>query len=224
MDFCHALNLVSASSTRVDQGHTRRSEWRVRHPTARMLLPQPLPLSTRWPVLGFPVDDMAVPLGGTGRARQVWDVLRVGGDPFSSSGSLGKKARRALEASFTPPNYREMRSTTSACGTHKLLIELEKGEAVETVIIPTPASAKSEGFSTLCVSSQVGCRQACSFCATGTMGLLRSLGPEEILAQVHAAFAASIGHGMPPIRNVVNGPTAAGPGDRCADPFCRRVR
>ena len=58
-------------------------------------------------------------------------------------------------------------------------------------------------FSTLCVSSQVGCRQACSFCATGTMGLLRSLKGEEILAQVHAAMAAVKRHDMPPLRNVV---------------------
>lgn len=154
------------------------------------------------PLLALPFDDIAVPLGGKGRARQVWDILRRGDDPFSDD-SLGKKARAALTASFTPPGYRKLRSTTSQCGTLKLLIELDKGEAVETVIIPTAKSAKSEGFSTLCVSSQVGCRQACTFCATGTMGLLRSLGPEEILSQIHAAVAAATSAGMPEIRNVV---------------------
>jgi hypothetical protein len=41
------------------------------------------------------------------------------------------------------------------------------------------------------------------FCATGTMGLLRSLGADEILAQLHAAVAAVAASRMPPIRNVV---------------------
>lgn len=154
------------------------------------------------PLLALPFDEIVAPLGGLGRARQVWDILRSGGDPFTAE-DLGKKARTALESAFTPPGYTHLRSTTSSCGTLKLLIELDKGEAVETVIIPTAESHKSEGFSTLCVSSQVGCRQACTFCATGTMGLLRSLGPDEILAQVHAAMAAASSAGMPAIRNVV---------------------
>ena len=66
-------------------------------------------------------------------------------------------------------------------GTTKLLVELrEDGLEVETVIIPWHET----GRSTLCVSSQVGCRQGCSFCATGRMGRLRNLSADEILAQV----------------------------------------
>ena len=101
-----------------------------------------------------------------------------------------------------PPAYRVIKSTVSECGTHKLLLDLDASSTssnheVETVIIPQAS------FSTLCVSSQVGCRQACSFCATGTMGLLHSLGPEDILAQLHAASACVREAGLPPIRNVV---------------------
>jgi len=72
--------------------------------------------------------------------------------------------------------------STSKDGTTKLLITLAKdGLQVETVIIPWD----DRGRSTLCISSQVGCRQGCTFCATGRMGKLRSLTPDEILVQVY---------------------------------------
>jgi 23S rRNA (adenine2503-C2)-methyltransferase len=103
-------------------------------------------------------------------------------------------------------------------GTTKLLITLRRdGRQVEAVIIPwwrrtekeederdgasvvvdedddstqatTTAPSRYE-YSTLCVSSQVGCRQACSFCRTGMQGLARSLTADEILAQVVLANA-----------------------------------
>jgi len=69
-------------------------------------------------------------------------------------------------------------------GTTKLLLKMNKdGLEVESVIIPWV----DKGFSTLCVSSQVGCRQGCTFCATGRMGKLRSLTADEILVQVYYA-------------------------------------
>jgi 23S rRNA (adenine2503-C2)-methyltransferase len=74
--------------------------------------------------------------------------------------------------------------TTSSDGTTKLLLELQHdGMMVETVIIPWDDRQKS----TICVSSQVGCRQACTFCSTGRMGLLRNLSASEILAQLYWA-------------------------------------
>ena len=69
-------------------------------------------------------------------------------------------------------------------GTTKLLLKMNKdGLEVESVIIPWV----DKGFSTLCVSSQVGCRQGCTFCATGRMGKLRSLTADEIIVQVYYA-------------------------------------
>ena len=64
-------------------------------------------------------------------------------------------------------------------GTTKLLLQLADDLQVETVIIPWNGTR-----STLCISSQVGCRQACRFCATGKMGIQRSLSSDEILAQM----------------------------------------
>jgi 23S rRNA (adenine2503-C2)-methyltransferase len=69
-------------------------------------------------------------------------------------------------------------------GTTKLLIKLLQDDLeVETVIIPWHET----GRSTLCISSQVGCAQACRFCATGKMGRLRNLSSSEICAQVFLA-------------------------------------
>jgi 23S rRNA (adenine2503-C2)-methyltransferase len=141
-------------------------------------------------------------LGGSGRSKLLWDILRQGEDPFADASPIGKKFRRALEASFIRPAYHLIDEASSECGTRKLLLSLpDTGSEVETVIIPSPNGE----FSTLCVSSQVGCRQACSFCATGTMGLVRSLGAEEIVAQVHAAAACIRGSrgALPPLRNAV---------------------
>lgn len=65
--------------------------------------------------------------------------------------------------------------------TTKLLIKLQDGKLVESVII------YNKGYNTLCVSSQVGCRMACTFCATGTLGLSGNLWAGEIVEQlIHA--------------------------------------
>jgi 23S rRNA (adenine2503-C2)-methyltransferase len=64
-------------------------------------------------------------------------------------------------------------------GSARLLIALHDGQTVEAVRLP-----RSEG---LCVSSQVGCAVGCTFCMTGTMGLVRQLGSAEIVAQVALA-------------------------------------
>jgi 23S rRNA (adenine2503-C2)-methyltransferase len=62
--------------------------------------------------------------------------------------------------------------------TLKALIELEDGLKIESVLMK-----HTDNRSTVCVSSQVGCPLACSFCATGTMGLKRNLTAEEIVIQ-----------------------------------------
>jgi hypothetical protein len=72
----------------------------------------------------------------------------------------------------------------STDGTTKLLLTLWDGTAVETVLIPNYHTRRT----TVCVSSQVGCRQACTFCATGRMGRVRSLSADEILAQYYFAL------------------------------------
>lgn len=85
--------------------------------------------------------------------------------------------------------------------TSKLLIKLKNGASVEAVIMrydtrlgtyggkPRPGGPRS----TLCVSSQVGCKMGCKFCATGTMGFKSNLSTGEIVEQlVHASRISSI--------------------------------
>jgi 23S rRNA (adenine2503-C2)-methyltransferase len=69
-------------------------------------------------------------------------------------------------------------SARSKDGTEKFLFKLHDGRPVETVLIP------DDDRRTLCISSQSGCALACSFCATGTLGLLRDLTAGEIVGQL----------------------------------------
>jgi 23S rRNA (adenine2503-C2)-methyltransferase len=66
-------------------------------------------------------------------------------------------------------------------GTRKLLLTLQDGMSIETVLIP------DDNRLTLCVSTQVGCMLDCGFCLTGTMGLKRNLKSGEIVDQVLTA-------------------------------------
>ncbi|TAN40454.1 MAG: 23S rRNA (adenine(2503)-C(2))-methyltransferase RlmN, partial [Nitrospirae bacterium] len=68
----------------------------------------------------------------------------------------------------------------SADGTEKYLFELHDGETIESVLIP------GEDRLTLCISSQVGCAMGCTFCLTGSLGLVRNLEVYEIIDQVLA--------------------------------------
>lgn len=62
--------------------------------------------------------------------------------------------------------------------TYKAAVEVEGGKQIETVLMKN-----RRGYWTICVSAQVGCAMACSFCATGKMGLSRNLGADEIVDQ-----------------------------------------
>jgi 23S rRNA (adenine2503-C2)-methyltransferase len=70
----------------------------------------------------------------------------------------------------------------AADGTRKLLLRLDDGAEIESVIIPT-----TDDRTTLCISSQAGCAMGCQFCATARMGLHRNLAASEILGQILAA-------------------------------------
>jgi len=71
-------------------------------------------------------------------------------------------------------------------GVVKLGLALSDASIVECVLIPSPSRDGREKL-TLCLSTQVGCRMGCRFCATGRMGFVRDLTAAEIASQVHAA-------------------------------------
>jgi len=108
-------------------------------------------------------------------------IWRKGARTFDEMTNLPASLREKLaaEARISQPTIAEV--STSTDGTRKVLLELEDGRKVETVLIPDGERL------TLCISSQVGCALACSFCATGTMGLTRHMRPGEIVSQILAA-------------------------------------
>ncbi|RJR44946.1 MAG: 23S rRNA (adenine(2503)-C(2))-methyltransferase RlmN [Desulfobacteraceae bacterium] len=95
---------------------------------------------------------------------------------FSRSPSLATQIARDL----CLPSCRIV-ATVEDEGVMKFASELADGRVIESVIIP------AQGRTTLCVSSQVGCRMGCRFCSTGEMGYVRDLTVEEIVWQVYAA-------------------------------------
>lgn len=134
------------------------------------------------------------------RAHQVmkWIYHRHVTD-FSEMTDLGKGLRGKLEASaeVLPPT--PLFEKPSADGTHKWLLGMDGGNAIETVFIP------DKGRGTLCVSSQVGCGLNCSFCSTTTQGFNRNLSTAEIIGQVWVAakHLGNVPHFQRKLTNVV---------------------
>ncbi len=113
------------------------------------------------------------------RASQIFDwVYRKGATAFDSLTDLPQSLRRKLEHNFSLRSPVLADHLTSQDGTEKFLFELADGHFIETVLIP---AAKRK---TLCLSTQVGCRFACVFCASGMGGFKRNLLPSEVLGQV----------------------------------------
>lgn len=114
---------------------------------------------------------------------------------------MPRKVVQLVQAAFTPltSSLLEVQLNQELGTGAKLIIRLQDGHVVETVIIEKVADGRRS--STVCVSSQVGCRMGCTFCATGAMGFRANLSTGEILEQVlHAQQKASI---HAPVRNIV---------------------
>ena len=141
-------------------------------------------------------DPLAELLGGPGRSQAVFRALRAGRDPLAP-GVLADGARARLAERTSLERLARRADSRAQDGTHKLLLGLGDGRAVEMVLIPEPRRT------TVCVSTQVGCARGCTFCLTATMGLVRSLKVEEIVAQVFEALGVAAASDLAPVRNLV---------------------
>lgn len=113
------------------------------------------------------------------RAKQVSQWLARGAASFDEMENLSKDLRASLAEEYSIYRPQILRKQTSALdGTIKYLWGLEDGNAVETVVM------KYRYGNTVCVSTQVGCRQGCAFCASTIGGLVRQMTPGEILNEV----------------------------------------
>lgn len=114
------------------------------------------------------------------RAQQIFTWLyqkRV--CSFKDMKNLPVSLIKKLEDSFLiqQPNIKE-KLLSKIDGTVKYLLELSDGELIETVVIPAGERV------TICLSTQVGCRYKCKFCASGMHGFKRNLKQAEILSQI----------------------------------------
>jgi 23S rRNA (adenine2503-C2)-methyltransferase len=131
-------------------------------------------------------DGLARFIGDLGekpfRARQLqrW-IHRMGEGDFARMSDLAKDFRERLTQCAEIRAPRILRSGESADGTHKWLLEVEGGSAIESVYIPEADRG------TLCISTQAGCALDCSFCSTGKQGFNRNLSVAEIIGQLWIA-------------------------------------
>ena len=116
------------------------------------------------------------------RASQLWDwVYKKGVTDFSQMTNIAAATRGKLAEHFMIARAGIAQDKIALDTTRKWLLRYADGNEVETVFIPDPPRG------TLCVSSQVGCTLACTFCHTGTQRLVRNLTAAEIITQVLAA-------------------------------------
>lgn len=113
------------------------------------------------------------------RAKQVWNWLYVNCvQQFSEMTNISKKDLAIIEEHFVIHNYEIIEEQIDTDFTQKAVIELSDKEAVEAVLMN-----HNYGYS-VCVTTQVGCRIGCKFCASHLNGLKRNLETGEIVAQV----------------------------------------
>lgn len=113
------------------------------------------------------------------RAKQIYSWLNKGVRSFDEMSNLSKPLREKLKNEFDLYQPKVLRKQVSKIdGTIKYLWELKDGNAIETVVM-----SYNHG-NTVCISTQVGCRQGCAFCASTIGGLVRCLEPSEILDEV----------------------------------------
>lgn len=136
-------------------------------------------------VLGAALAEVGVPERQLRmRAAQLWHWLYVRGvNDFGAMTNVSKDLRGVLADHFTIARPEIVSEQISTDGTVKWLLRFPSRGAgrpveIETVYIP------EDDRGTLCVSSQVGCTLACSFCHTGTQTMVRNLTADEILGQL----------------------------------------
>lgn len=116
------------------------------------------------------------------RASQVYKWVATGCESFDEMTNVSKELRQKLDELYFIPTVKIVKKLVSNIdGTVKYLYELHDGERIESVLMKY-----NHGY-TVCISTQVGCRMGCSFCASGLQGLFRNLYPSEMLAQVMKA-------------------------------------
>ena len=116
------------------------------------------------------------------RAAQIFKWLQSGVETFDQMTNIPKPLREVLAEKCYIANVEIVKRLESKIdGTVKYVYKLFDGEFIESVLM------KYEHGYTVCISTQVGCRMGCSFCASGLCGLKRNLTASEMLSQIMMA-------------------------------------
>ncbi len=116
------------------------------------------------------------------RARQVYDWLSKGVKNFDEMTNISKSLREMLKSNYVILGVEiEKKFESNLDDTVKYLFRLHDNEFIEAVLMKY-----NHGYS-MCISTQVGCKMGCKFCATGKSGFLRNLEPSEMLSQIQVA-------------------------------------
>lgn len=116
------------------------------------------------------------------RVKQIADWLKAGVTSFDEMQNLPLKLRDYLKVRYVIPTAAiEKKQISQIDGTVKYLFRLNDGEYIESVVMRYHHGAS------ICISTQVGCKMGCTFCATGKSGYSRDLSASEMIAQIEAA-------------------------------------
>ena len=132
------------------------------------------------------MEELAAQLKSNGypafRAKQIREWLDRGVTDFDQMTNLPKDLRQKMAEIYSVPGVKILRKLVSSIdGTVKYLFQLDDGETVESVLMQY-----KHGWSQ-CLSTQVGCKMGCTFCATGMGGFIRNLSAAEMIGQIEAA-------------------------------------
>ena len=131
------------------------------------------------------LDELKIEMESIGekafRAKQVYEWLHTKlADSFDEMTNLSKDLREKLDGAYRIPSVKMLeRQVSNQDGTNKFLFQLEDGNVVESVLM------RYKHGNSVCISSQVGCRMGCKFCASTIGGLERNLLPSEMLGQIY---------------------------------------
>lgn len=146
----------------------------------------PTPSSGRTDVKGLTLSELEALAASLGEPRYRADqlaawVFKRGATSFDDMTDLPRELRGRLDETATIGSARTVARARSAVdATEKLLLEYADGARIESVIV------RDEERLTGCISTQVGCRFGCVFCATGSMGFVRDLTAGEIVEEIMA--------------------------------------
>ena len=112
------------------------------------------------------------------RAKQIFEWVQKGITSFDEMTNISKALRAKMEESFLLDNVKIVKYLDSKDKTRKYLLSMNDGEIIEAVLM------RYKHGNSICVSTQVGCRMGCTFCASTLGGMTRNLEAGEILGQI----------------------------------------